>query len=128
MLASFLSGNPTTSERSKPGFGKIGGRCRQIALTSYIPWEVINPVAGKGRNRMNTSILNTRGDAGRTAKCATRQMDFEMERRDDVCIVRIRGRLATGANTDYLRMKAQAIKSLGCGKLIADISELDSIG
>ncbi len=55
-------------------------------------------------------------------------MDFEIEQRGDVCVVRISGRLATGASADHLLTKAQAIKSLGCSKLIADISELDSIG
>jgi anti-anti-sigma factor len=55
-------------------------------------------------------------------------MVFAIEQRNDICIVRISGRLATGADNDYLQMKALAIKSLGCRKLIADICELDSIG
>jgi anti-anti-sigma factor len=50
-----------------------------------------------------------------------------MEQRGDICIVRIRGRLATGADVDY-SLKAQEIKSLGFSKLIVDICELDSIG
>jgi anti-anti-sigma factor len=55
-------------------------------------------------------------------------MFFETEQRDDICIVRISGRLASGADSDYLRIKAQEIKSLGCRKLIADICELVSVG
>jgi len=55
-------------------------------------------------------------------------MIFEIEQRDDICLLRISGRLASGADADYLQMKAREIKSLGYPKLIADISELDSIG
>jgi len=53
---------------------------------------------------------------------------FEIEQRDDICILHIGGRLASGADADFLWMKAQEIKSLGCRKLIADICDLDSIG
>jgi anti-anti-sigma factor len=63
-----------------------------------------------------------------TKDAVSRQMVFEIEQRGDVCVLRIRGRLATGADDDYLQMKAREIKSLGCRKLIADICELDSIG
>jgi len=55
-------------------------------------------------------------------------MIFEIEQRYDICLLRISGRLASGADADYLQMKAREIKSLGYPKLIADISELDSIG
>jgi anti-anti-sigma factor len=55
-------------------------------------------------------------------------MSFEIERRDDVCVLRIGGRSASDPDANYLRMKAREIKSLGCRKLIADIRELDSIG
>jgi anti-anti-sigma factor len=58
----------------------------------------------------------------------TRPLLVEIEQRDDICIVRISGRLATGADVEYLGMKIRAIKSLGCRKLVADIYELDSIG
>ena len=78
---------------------------------------------------MNNLILNTPGDADKIMRsAASRQMDFEIEQRDDICIVRIRGRMAAGANVDHLRMKVQAIKNSGCNKLIADICDLDSIG
>lgn len=55
-------------------------------------------------------------------------MLFETEQRGDICIVRIGGRLATGADTGYLRTKMQEIRSLGCRQLVADIGELDSVG
>ncbi|HTA43506.1 MAG TPA: STAS domain-containing protein [Bryobacteraceae bacterium] len=57
-----------------------------------------------------------------------KQMGFKIEQRDDLCILRISGRLASGADSEYMGTKAQEVKNLGCRKLIADISELDSIG
>jgi stage II sporulation protein AA (anti-sigma F factor antagonist) len=57
-----------------------------------------------------------------------RHTSIEIELKDDICIVRVTGRLATGADDDYMRAKAQAIKNPGCRKIIADICELDSIG
>jgi anti-anti-sigma factor len=58
----------------------------------------------------------------------TRQLIVEFEKKDDICVVRSSGRLATGADGEYLGEKTRAIKSLGCRKLVADICELDSIG
>ena len=58
----------------------------------------------------------------------TRQGLVEIEQKDDVCIIHISGRLATGAEDCHLGMKAQAIKSLGCRKIVADIRKLDSTG
>ena len=52
----------------------------------------------------------------------------QVERRDDVCIVPISGRLAAGLNDDQLRQRAREIKSLDCRGLVADIRALDSIG
>jgi len=53
---------------------------------------------------------------------------FEIERSDDVCILHLSGRLASGADAGYLWTKAQEINGLGCRKVVADISKLDSIG
>jgi anti-anti-sigma factor len=53
---------------------------------------------------------------------------IELEQRDDICIVRIKGRLATGADYGYMSANTRAIKSQSGRKLIADIRELDSIG
>jgi anti-anti-sigma factor len=52
----------------------------------------------------------------------------QVERRDDVCILPISGRLASGLNDDQLRQRAQEIKNLDCRSLVADIRALDSIG
>lgn len=78
---------------------------------------------------MNTSLLNSPGDGYQTTRETTpRQMVFEMEQQDDIWVIRISGRLATGADEDCLLMRAQEIKSLGCNKLIADLRGLDSAG
>ena len=59
----------------------------------------------------------------------TQQVSFgEVERQDDVCILAISGRLASGLNDIQLRQKAQEIKSLDCRKLVVDIRALDSVG
>jgi anti-anti-sigma factor len=57
-----------------------------------------------------------------------RHTQFKLEQRDDLCIVHITGRIATGADDEYIWAQALEIKRLGCRKIIADISELDSIG
>jgi len=56
-------------------------------------------------------------------------IDFEFK--DDVCILRPRGRFATGADAPYLRSKSDEIKKCGCRKLLADFREvpyIDSTG
>src|SRR6516225_10068215 len=59
----------------------------------------------------------------------TQQLSFgPLERRGDVCIVPVSGRIASGTHDDLLREKVQEIKNLGCNRLVADIRELDSIG
>jgi anti-anti-sigma factor len=57
-----------------------------------------------------------------------RQMAFEVEQRDDICIVHISGRLATGVDNDLLTLRAREIKDLGCHKIVADIGKLNAIG
>ena len=55
-------------------------------------------------------------------------MAFEIERRDDICIVHISGRISSGSDYEYLRVKGREIRSLNCSRLIVDIRNLDSIG
>lgn len=55
-------------------------------------------------------------------------MAFEVEQRDDICIVHISGRLATGVDNDLLSLRAREIKNLGCHKIVAEISKLNAIG
>jgi anti-anti-sigma factor len=57
-----------------------------------------------------------------------RQTSIEVTRKGDIGLIRIAGRLATGADDDYIDEIAQEIKGLGCRRLIADLRELTSIG
>jgi|SRR5690348_3441195 anti-anti-sigma factor len=58
-------------------------------------------------------------------------MQVEFEYREDVCILRLTGRFVTGADMTYLRSKADEIKKGGCGKVLADFTNvpyIDSTG
>jgi anti-anti-sigma factor len=55
-------------------------------------------------------------------------MVIEIKHDNDICILRITGRLAAGENIEYLRTKTKEIKQIGCRKLVADIRELKSVG
>ncbi len=57
------------------------------------------------------------------------QIDFEYQ--DDVCILRTKGRFATGLDADYLRTKTDEIKKSGRRKVLADFHDvpyIDSTG
>jgi anti-anti-sigma factor len=58
-------------------------------------------------------------------------MLVEIEKRGDVCLLRLHGRFATGKDSGYLRGKTEEIKNSNCSKVLADFSEveyLDSTG
>jgi anti-anti-sigma factor len=58
-------------------------------------------------------------------------MLIELEFKDDICILRPKGRFATGADADYLRAKTEEIKKSGCLKVLADFRDvpyIDSTG
>ena len=55
-------------------------------------------------------------------------MLIEVERQDDVCVLRLEGRLVTGTDPAYLLAKTDEIKSQNCDKVLADLRELLSIG
>ena len=58
-------------------------------------------------------------------------MLVELEKRGDICVLRLHGRFATGKDSGYLRDKSEEIKSSGCSKVLADFSQveyLDSTG
>ena len=58
-------------------------------------------------------------------------MLVELDYQDDVCIMRTRGRFATGVDAAYLRAKADEIKKSGRRKVLADFHEvpyIDSTG
>src|SRR5579863_9911717 len=60
-----------------------------------------------------------------------RRMVIELELKDDVCILRNKGRFATGTDAAYLRAKTDEIKKSGRRKVLADFHEvpyIDSTG
>jgi anti-anti-sigma factor len=58
-------------------------------------------------------------------------MLIEFEYRDDVCILRPKGRFVTGLDAAYLRSKTEEVRSCGCRKVLADFRDvpyIDSTG
>jgi anti-sigma B factor antagonist len=58
-------------------------------------------------------------------------MVIESERKDDICILRMKGRFVTGGDAAYLRSKADELKAGGCLKVMMDFREVpyaDSTG
>ncbi len=58
-------------------------------------------------------------------------MLVEFENKDEVCILRLKGRFVTGADMTYLRTKTDEIKTSGSRKVLADFSGvpyIDSTG
>jgi len=58
-------------------------------------------------------------------------MLVELEKRGEICVLRLHGRFATGKDSGYLRSKTEEIKGSGCSKILADFNEveyLDSTG
>lgn len=58
-------------------------------------------------------------------------MLVELEKRGDVCVLRLHGRFATGKDSGYLRSKTEEVKNCGCTRVLADFTQveyLDSTG
>ena len=55
-------------------------------------------------------------------------MIIELDQQDEVCVLRFKGRLASGQDLEYLWVKKEEIKKLNCGKMLADFHEVPSIG
>jgi len=55
-------------------------------------------------------------------------MLIKIERQDDVCVLHLSGRFATGADIEYLRAKSDEIRSFNCAKVLVDLSEVPSMG
>ena len=51
-------------------------------------------------------------------------MVIESERKDDICILRLKGRFVTGGDTAYLRSKADELKTGGFLKVMMDFHEV----
>jgi anti-anti-sigma factor len=57
----------------------------------------------------------------------SKRMLIEVRQKDDFCLVRCEGRLAT-EDHEYLRAKKDEIKRANCNKVLADFSEVPDIG
>jgi anti-anti-sigma factor len=55
-------------------------------------------------------------------------MLIEIERENDVCILRLSGRFATGADQEYLRVRSDQIRTLNCTKVLIDLHKVVSMG
>ena len=58
-------------------------------------------------------------------------MLIEFDYKDDICILRPKGRFATGLDAVYLRSKTEELKKSGCRKVMADFRDVpyvDSTG
>jgi anti-anti-sigma factor len=55
-------------------------------------------------------------------------MLIELQQNDDICVLRFQGRIATGADLEYLRTKLEEVRSRRSDKVLADFREVSSIG
>ncbi|HEX6895953.1 MAG TPA: STAS domain-containing protein [Bryobacteraceae bacterium] len=58
-------------------------------------------------------------------------MLVELEKRGEICFLRLHGRFATGKDSTYLRGKTEEVKNSGCSRVLADFGQveyLDSTG
>jgi anti-anti-sigma factor len=55
-------------------------------------------------------------------------MLIKIERQDDVFVLQLSGRFATGADIEYLRAKSDEIRTFNCAKLLVDLREVPSMG
>jgi anti-anti-sigma factor len=109
-----------SSENSKTAADHTG-----IAVRAYELWQSRGcPVGSPDVDWFQAEELLSAGQA----RVAGREPHFEIEQRDDICLVRISGRLATGTDYGYVATKTREIKSAGASKLVIDIRDLDSIG
>ena len=55
-------------------------------------------------------------------------MVIDLEHHEEICILRIKGRLAPATDLDYLSSKAAEIDAMRCTKLLGDFHEVAAIG
>ena len=53
---------------------------------------------------------------------------IDIEKKDDVCLLRFRGNFHTGEDLDYLRAKMEEIKTVNCPKVLADFEDVPLVG
>ena len=55
-------------------------------------------------------------------------MLIQIDHRDDVCVLRLKGRIAPGADSKYLTRKQDEVRKRNCHKVLADFREVTSLG
>lgn len=55
-------------------------------------------------------------------------MLIELQQKDEIFILRFQGRIATGADLEYLRTKLEEVRKRRSDRVLADFSEVSSIG
>jgi anti-anti-sigma factor len=53
---------------------------------------------------------------------------IDVEKRDDVCLLRFQGNFHTGEDLDYLRAKMEEIKTVNCPKVLVDFQDVPCVG
>ena len=57
-----------------------------------------------------------------------RPVRIEVERIEDVCLLRFNGDFRTGEDPEYLKTKMDEVKILDCSKVLADFRNVTSVG
>jgi anti-anti-sigma factor len=55
-------------------------------------------------------------------------MIIELDQQDDVCVLRFKGPLASGQDSEYLLAKKEEIKKLNCGRDFREVPSTGSMG
>lgn len=55
-------------------------------------------------------------------------MLIEIQQQDEICVLRCQGRFVSGPSLEYLEAKLGDIRRLNCHRVLADFSEVPSIG
>jgi anti-anti-sigma factor len=53
---------------------------------------------------------------------------IEIVQQDEICLLRCKGRIVSGQGVEYLEAKLGELRKLKCRKVLADFSEVPSIG
>ena len=55
-------------------------------------------------------------------------MTIDIEQRNDICVLRCKGRFIAGPDLEYAQSKMDEIKKLNCAKLLVDFREVPAVG
>jgi anti-anti-sigma factor len=58
----------------------------------------------------------------------SKPMTIDIEQRNDICVLRCKGRFIAGPDLEYAQSKMDEIKKLNCAKLLVDFREVPAVG